>query len=297
MSRWFLRAGLVVVGGWGALHCGSDDGPSGSAGGADAGAAHWGATACGKCVDVACGTALDACATDPTCAAHVRCVRECPPTPAGPADAGCTAACPSAQGTVAADLIEAYTACRSAGPGAACAECGGSNAGSDGGQAKHPLLDQQCPTSPETVPCFVCEDENCCESYLACKDDPVCDAFGQCMKSCTAVGGYAECVEMCDGMHQGGLDKYLERLACVSVRCETECAEGGNPCTRCVNRHCANAYVACEANEACARITLCIEKCTDGQCHEDCRNRFPGGLDDFDVLADCSLVSCVDECG
>src|SRR5260221_14386049 len=66
---------------------------------------------CSKCVDGLCGTVVDACVREPTCARWLACLYACPATAAGAVDKACADACPPPEGSAAAEARGAYQAC------------------------------------------------------------------------------------------------------------------------------------------------------------------------------------------
>jgi hypothetical protein len=127
----------------------------------------------------------------------------------------------------------------------------------DAGCTGDPRLCQICGPSVETLPCPICEDENCCETYAACKNDPTCDAYAQCMRSCP-LPTFPECVAECDAQ--------------VSP-------------------------AACDTNEACARRQMCVGTCAGSAlCIDECDAAHPDGREFAAPLDECSLRNCLDPC-
>src|SRR5262245_20736794 len=154
VTGWFIILGCAL--GW--QGCSDTEKPERDAldpGKLDAGPT-WGASACAACVGTGCRTELDACSRDPSCAAHLSCLRACPPGPKGDVDSACEAGCPAVSGSSAEAALAALRSCRKTGAGAACAACGGAppDAGgdaADAGCSAHPFLCQECggSTDPE----------------------------------------------------------------------------------------------------------------------------------------------------
>ena len=169
----------------------------------------------------------------------------------------------------------------------------------------HPLLCQQCGTSPETNPCYVCEDEKCCDTYAACKADPQCDGYSTCMNACAQdlSKTVTDCTSECDPKFPGGYDKFAERIGCIVMRCGPECGSPSSPCLACWFAECAESYAACFVDEQCSRLQDCLDVCAvtgDGgiigpQCKKECENRYPPG-DTSQLWQTCASQRCVDEC-
>jgi hypothetical protein len=265
----------------------------------DAGVA-WGTSACASCVAGACAAEIDACSHEPTCAAHLTCLRACPLAPDGNVDEACEAACPKGAGSVGEAAISALADCRRAGAGTACTACGfdalPDAAGEDGGCRGDERLCQVCAPSVEAEECPRCEDENCCDTYAACKSDPLCDAYAQCMRSCT-LPSFRECMEQCDrDVSPAGFAKFSTRLGCVFALCMVECG-AGEPCSLCVADHCREEKFACDAHEPCARLEHCVGTCEGSAlCIDDCNNAFPEGRELAAPLDECGLRNCLDPC-
>lgn len=274
----------------------ADDTPAGSGtGGAGNDASvGWSQNACHGCFADRCSAELSACRTDPTCAVFAECVTECPAEANGAPSSRCVQACPGASG--ASDMLACLSSAQ-----AACTECGGSVADSgaqDGGGCAPELLCQECGPSAETNPCWKCQDERCCDSDQACKDDPGCFSYFKCLQGCS--GSRAECVAECDAsVGAEHFVKYQRKATCIMTHClePTECGnEAVDPCVGCVLEKCPSEHAACETNDACARMSLCFFNCADDSCRNACFSQFSAGRALFNAESDCTLGRCEDLC-
>lgn len=284
-------ASLVGVSGG----CSGDDPttPSGSGGTSNDASTAWSGNACHGCFTSRCTAELTDCGADPTCAVFAECVDECPPEPNGAPSASCVQSCPGLTGGSEVD------ACLTTAQ-AECTACGGSvpDAAPDGGACTPDLLCQECAPSEETNPCWKCQDERCCDSDQACRDDQGCLDYFYCFQACT--GSSAECIAECDA--QVGAEHYVKfntKVSCILTRClePTECgAEAVDPCLGCINEKCAAEKVACDTHDGCARLSSCIQDCTDQGCYDACYSEFASGLPLFNAESDCFLSRCEDVC-
>ena len=220
--RWVgIWVGLVLAAGL-ASACESEESNGGGTGGGTA--STFDASDCGLCVTQACTAEADACAGDPGCAAYLACLYECPLDVLG------NATCPTPDSSAAVDLVSDYTYCRLDGAGATCAPCGFAS-----------VFGQQCGPSPETNPCWKCEEEKCCDTMAGCKDDPGCDEIAPCIQACPP--GDGACEDQCILDHAAVMPLFGARLTCIWGQCPSECAGGPlDPCVACVIDQCSNSH-------------------------------------------------------
>jgi hypothetical protein len=237
---------------------------------------------CGTCALDACASEVTACNGDPGCAAYLSCVRACDVGIAAGIDPTCESACPVADSSTTSDLKAALTLCRLDGAGKACAACEISTA-------------QQCAPSVETPPCWICEDEQCCETQAACLDDPDCKALNECWKACPE--GDAVCEDQCALNHPLGFANFGPRFACVVSECGSEC--GSEPCADCIYQSCGNSMATCLSNQRCWLLQRCVGQCAgseDGTCNQACLDEYADVNDEFAVYGLCVLDHCQNEC-
>lgn len=253
----------------------------------------WRGTACHQCYASHCAVPLTECTYDPSCAAFMDCVDQCPSTAAGRPNVECVDACTTrAHGDeVASCFTESMALCEACG--------GGSDAGPDASSCKHPLLCQVCAPSSETNPCHHCQDEYCCESDQACRDDPGCLEYFYCVQDCSA-DTLRECELACDD--QVGAENFLKfniKLSCVRHFCgePSECGvEPLSACEVCFNEQCAVETFACDSDPWCGRIGGCIAPCTDQACYDACYEQYAPGVPLFNASTECLLAECSDAC-
>lgn len=189
--------------------------------------------------------------------------------------------------------------CASGDGGAGGSGAGGGGGGGAGGAPvyTHPLLNQECPASQETEACYVCEDENCCDSFAACANDPECVALQGCLAGCAD----SACWDQCHVDHAAGVAAWGARVGCVLVLCMEHgvCNQGSlSDCRRCENTQCGDAFVACSADADCYMISECVADCAVGDqpCAQACIDLHPAGAQLYDEYTLCTAGRCADSC-
>lgn len=215
-----LGAAVFVV-----LGCGDSEstGSGGSASDATAGsggaAEPWIVDECGVCYSARCQGQIAACAADPGCGPYLDCLDACPSEgEEGPPVPACVESCRAGlgDGTSATKAFTSLEYCRQDGDGAAeCPTCG---------FTKTPP--QECPASVETNPCFICTDENCCDSYAARIANPEAEAARACQLACPSDEEpgdnlYAPCVADCLAQHPDGVVDWGTYETCALIHCST----------------------------------------------------------------------------
>lgn len=268
---------------------------SADAGDAATGKTAWATSACGTCATGKCATVRQTCDVEPSCAAHAKCVDACGAAPSGEIDAACIAACPRGDNEVATRSRAAYDSClQTTGP-RACNECPKPPPDPTG---LEDILGQQCGGSTETNACYKCEDLNCCKTYEVCANDPDCkNGVQACAKAC---GKDDKCIGECYAKFPKGVAPYARKLACMSVRCVTECGGTIDRCLECaVMKECRDTNTRCAADAGCFLIRQCLtETCptiTDA-CLDACRAKQPASAGLYDAWFSCLAVSCIDVC-
>jgi hypothetical protein len=277
-----IVAGALVAGGL-ASACDTEESNGGGTGGAAA--ATFDASECGQCVAQACTGEAQACAGDPGCAAYLSCLHQCPLDVLGNVDGDCEATCPIPASSTAVELVSDYTFCRLDGGGVACATCGFAN-----------ILGQQCPASPETNECWKCEEERCCDTYNACKDDPACSQIAPCMQTCAQTD--TACEENCILTHAAGMHLFGPRMTCIYAQCPAgnECGPIDS-CSACISEQCSNSHQACYSNGECFLLEGCVGGCEgDATCVDTCMVTYAGGVAEFNLYAICALQKCELSC-
>ena len=285
-------AAVCLVAATAVLSCSSSDSNGGGAAGAAGSDASSGVTyaasSCGKCVASGCANERQVCLSEPTCAAFLECLDQCPVDASGNAAATCEAACPEAQGDAATKAKEAVNGCRGFGQGAQCADCG-----VDGGV--DPLPPEQCGGSTKPAGCAKCLDEQCCVSADACVKNQACIGLNGCWSACGDLD--ATCKAGCFSTHAAGAADYLRFTACGSDKCGAEC--GASACYSCARQNCRNTQLACDLDPGCFVLGLCYVDCpvSDGACFKKCRDSAPTeSLQRFDAFSLCRSYACQSEC-
>lgn len=284
----FIGLGLALL-----LHgaCASDSGGSDGSGGTASGSP-FGTSSCGTCVATACQAERTACLSDPGCSGFASCLDACPTEAGGNVDAACASACPTPASSAGVAAKGALETCRTSGPGAACAACGGSADAGDGAPALNPILAPQgCSPSSKTG-CQACFDESCCKLRSACLGDPSCDQLSVCVAGCS---GWT-CELACYEAHPDAVAKYSQYYGCVSVFCpgdDQDCKTTTNTTIDCiVVDECKQEYSDCYSQAECYLITQCAMDCEDAACFDACKNAYPSGVAAFGAMTLCWEKKC-----
>lgn len=288
-----LALALAVV--W-AVACSSTGGGSSTAEDAGTEAATWGASDCSSCIDSRCAQQIQTCSEEPSCAAHLTCLRKCPVAADGDVDSKCAAQCPAGSGTSGKAAVAALDQCRESGAGASCTACGATNndGGGDSG-CDMPLLCQQCGPSQQADAnsCTACEEQHCCDSHHACENDPACLAYFTCINSGCTPRGSADCIGSCDKAHPGGFQKFAEVVACLQVKCDNGECVPASKCRTCLADNCGKLEAACMTNKACDQALDCTGGCSgSSQCIDACKTSYPGSEPMLDAFDSCMVTMC-----
>jgi hypothetical protein len=257
---------------------------------------------CGVCVAQACQQQIQACSNDPSCTARYACLLSCPTAMNGDADPTCEARCPSVSGATGMLAAQELADCRVRGAGALCAACG--HLPKDDGGTQNPILNQQCPPSTETNPCWKCEAEHCCNTEQACLADADCQTLKKCISGCQNADGGADGMDACSyACWQSAPRPAAAKLAaietCVVVFCNGASLCGPlDDCSSCDVQQCLNTFVACKSDLDCNLIGTCIGACpfADGPCIDNCVQTHPNGAKLFDDEFVCSTSRCAQQC-
>jgi hypothetical protein len=266
---------------------------TGGSGGSTA-AADYGDSACGTCVEkTACLSEYQACGSDPGCAAYLKCLNACPLSSIGNADPSCEKACPAVSDSAGQTAQTAFLTCRTSGAGSMCTACGQIPAPTD------PDFTQQCATMTDTTPCFVCEDNHCCDTQAACLGDPACKALQACLVGCAKD---LSCMDQCYTQASAtAFSEWRHRNACALYFCADIDACGTkplDPCIKCQNLYCADPSAACAHDLQCTLLFDCETPCapTDMACFSACEAKFPAGMSLLQAEFDCDATYCLNVC-
>ncbi len=278
-----ILAGLVAAT---CLACNSthDATPAGDAS-TEGATATYGASACGQCVASSCAAAVTACNGAPDCASWLGCVDACPVGADGNVDSSCASACTAPASSAGQAAQAKLTACTA---GSSCPACGGSSdAGAEGG-----ILHESCaPDMDAANACSKCIHEECCDTRLACLNDPSCLGFLNCILDCEdheaddaapsgspPDGGPYACDLWCGAASNPSLDKYAALQTCSQILCTTASTCGGaDACLTCQYQYCASEVVAVSASADGYLFDDCIAQCpsTDTTCLAQCQTDYP----------------------
>jgi hypothetical protein len=255
----------------------------------DAGA-RYETSACGSCVKESCAIDVEACGGDPECAAYLGCLYKCPNAANGDVDVACESQCPRPTSSAGLKAADKLGSCRSTGKGSFCSACGQVSGGTG-------VLSQTCGKSTETPPCFICEDEKCCETYARCHANPACEAYKKCLLECPKG---QKCEASCDEKHPGALKDWAPRMACLTTRCAEPCLNGEplDPCVKCTIDSCADHYANLASTPAGYLIQSCITVCATGDkpCIDACKAKHPSAVQPLDALLTCVVQKCPSTC-
>lgn len=277
-----------------AVACDSDDssagGGAGGAGGGDAAVeAGWGTSACGTCVASSCSSERTTCMSEPTCATYLSCLDACPADASGNLDSTCVSACPAPADSAAAKAKDAFEACRQFGPGASCAGCGASDAGSG-----NPFEGQVCAPSTDPNPCHQCYDEHCCDADQGCYGSAECMKYVDCIGPC---GGAPACLAQCAIDFRDGAEEFLWSITCDTVYCPN--CPSPDPCAECEVTKCQSTYIACTADVDCFLFKACQYGCKIGDtaCTSACEASVPAAaVAKANAYTFCRQYYCGPEC-
>lgn len=254
-------------------------------------AVSYGTSACGGCVKQSCSGEIGDCGGDPDCAKYLECLNACPLTANGDADPACERSCPRGTSSTAVAAQGKLAACRATGGGASCASCGAVSGGTG-------ILHQTCMASTETKPCFICEDQKCCDTYARCHANAECEAMKRCLQACPM---NMNCDLDCYMQHPSGMVDWAPRITCLTILCAQECLTPPatvDPCTKCLNTNCADAEADLESTIAGNLVSACIAVCptADKPCIDACKAKYPSAAKPLETLLACSLEKCKTTC-
>jgi hypothetical protein len=162
-----------------------------------------------------------------------------------------------------------------------------------------------CPPSKETNACFKCTDENCCDEYAACHDDPRCGTYYKtCLPQCAAQGkDSSTCVVECASDNGAGHAKFTPYFACTELHCLARCAKDqvADPCVQCMYGSCRDEAYACDADSECDLLHACMTNCLSRPDYDACTATCTRTVDDgvkrkFDARNTCGLTYCQQAC-
>lgn len=265
------------------------------------------ASQCGRCIDHACSSEIQACDEEPDCSSYLLCLGQCQNGADGNIDAGCEANCRASVSAGSPSLIERFTLCRKSGAGAACPEC-------QTIAAHRGLFDEVCPTpiaqTPPLSACGFCRQKRCCESIADCDNNPACAAIVAGILSCidnAPPNDLMKCALKAYDMNTDGRAQFRKRDLCITTNCRTECQGPPDPdnpqkraeCPACEaakceeqvrrtidTKECLNSYscaYTCDANDK-----PCVAQCI--QDRETCTQKYLGDL------IDCDTYRCRAQC-
>ena len=290
---------------------GASSGATADAGPMDSSTAGYSNSACGKCVAQACAMPISKCNSDPDCATYLTCLDACGVAADGNVDPTCASACPtgsSSSGTAAEKLV---TDCRTTGAGTACSACGVDGGGDAGGQdAGNPIVHQMCTPMQDSTPCYVCEDDHCCQTYANCHANPDCKGMQRCLVDChsgvaddagSPAGGPPDggsCDLTCGAAHPQGLVDWAPRSTCLSVFCVVPCENPPmpplDPCLACVYQKCADPFANLNGTAQGYMFAACIVACPSGAnpCTAGCMSQYPAEMGPENALIACQQTNC-----
>ncbi len=283
---------------------------------------------CSACFNAACGWQQTECAGDPACAQWLTSVQGCPPDSLGHPDPECLRSALPSDGSGrpdAAALIDCMARAPSCCAGADAQSSGGAEgqggtsaspgdygpdagAATNGGTGDAGLCDGcTCVDCLLAIKHGLANDPSCADSVLACYDTnttPGCWEFGTSYATCAVAangGSPALCYEQLysSAPSSAGLAAFATSvLPCAAQYCPYQCfppAEGA--CVACQAANCLDPLTAFFAEPDAQLFRWCRQACQgDTSCVQGCAAEHPNGLQVFQVLAQCTSVSCVADC-
>jgi hypothetical protein len=263
----------------------------------------FGASACRQCVVKSCSREVTDCRNDTECMTYLNCLDGCEVGSNGAADQACAGRCWNASAGNSSPSLSTLSTCMTDGPGASCAACGDGEGGIGG------ILHQNCPVDHDAAnSCAECVHEKCCETRLACLNDPSCSALSDCEANChsgvsddagaTAEppegGGPYSCDLWCGAQTNPSLDKWAQLVACGDFACQgaSECG-GGDTCTACIAQYCEIEDLALSATPDGYLFFDCTAQCatTDPACTQ-CGTNYPSVTSALSAFSACSTKHC-----
>jgi len=169
---------------------------------------------------------------------------------------------------------------------------GGGDAGSTTPTGAAAILNQSCMTSAETKPCWVCEEERCCQTYEVFAGVAEGKQFAECDGGCEHDPA---CIEACWREYPAGADAYAPRLACLQALCASECGVS-DPGFLCTAAHCALELVSLIGTAKGLVSYSCEAACEtlDQACRDKCFAMYPETEQPALELTACALANCAD---
>jgi hypothetical protein len=160
------------------------------------------------------------------------------------------------------------------------------------------VLHQSCEPSDLEDTCKRCEAEKCCEAAEATQTPAVRD-IARCWVDCTQPGGsVADCWELCDSEHPGGIEPFATYFVCTQQQCSAEeygCNdEPKSGCERCMNDNCGSEYVGLLGSRVGFLWFWCNGACrsNDGTCYDQCVETYSEALPLLERMGECMASEC-----
>lgn len=156
------------------------------------------------------------------------------------------------------------------------------------------ILDQTCAPSSDPMPCYVCEDESCCETYARYAANPEARAYRECMTACEGPTADKSCPEQCHAAHPTGTADFAARFACLGQFCAECIGASTDPCATCAKQKCPKELIAQVATENGYLAEGCNSLCggDDLVCTQDCYNEYGVTAEQVLSLGNCLATNC-----
>jgi hypothetical protein len=170
---------------------------------------------CNACLVQACEDQWSVCASSADCMAIYTCATK----PSCVTDTACVTACYNAspQGQKAYDAI---SSCDQAAKPCGCASaCGVASGVCPMQDAAPEASDDAAEGGGNGVSCAACASQSCANENAACAPGTPCDAYGQCLASCTD----SACIAQCISANADGRNASDKLGSCLSTNCAGAC--------------------------------------------------------------------------
>ncbi len=147
--------------------------------------------------------------------------------------------------------------------------------------------------------CTECVSFECPDHWCACAATSDCPELFACTNAC---GNDEACNQQCLVDHQPGISAAFLVSSCAGGPCAASCPQGGetlDPCSECIFQSCDDEMNACLVEPDCLDLWNCLGECPQLglSCQQDCYDTFSDGVDELELVLDCTVAACNPQCG
>jgi serine/threonine protein kinase len=144
--------------------------------------------------------------------------------------------------------------------------------------------------------CHECRNQQCCATFLACRDLSACGDYKACAGACKSRSCKAACIKK----YPEGHAVAAPLIACAADRCYAECDKsGGGACNDCQWSKCRKEAAACFGDPACDARFACSDACQgrSDACEDKCSSAASEAAEMlFKGLTTCETAHCSTAC-